>query len=144
MLSLAYGGAPSTVDSASSVQMQIHACYQTKGVGICLQSVLDKQKSENSDAWATLSHGLGGVANRKEILDELTAGRKAWQESAAHDCKAAGLLNSKDSPAYGNDLTACLVGRYASESAFYRSLDVQPSDASEKKLLEEYRRRKGR
>ncbi|WP_294907777.1 hypothetical protein [Tatumella sp. UBA2305] len=133
---------PSGTDNTTTVQLAIHSCYGTQEAGICLQSVLDKEKKQNSEAWTQLANGLKDAGNKKEILENLTAGKKAWEISLRHDCEAAGLMNTKDSTAYSNDLTACLASHYAFKTAFYQSLNTQGDDAGEKKLLEEYRKNK--
>lgn len=138
----AFANTTSGADNTTSVQSAIHSCYGTQGAGICLQSVLDKEKKQNSQAWTQLADGLKDTENKKEILENLTAGKQAWEVSIRHDCEAAGLLNTKDSPAYNNDLTACLASQYSSKTAFYRRLNTQVDDTGEKKRLEEYRKSK--
>jgi len=133
---------PAGADTITTVQSAIHSCYGTQGAGICLQSVLDKAKKQNSEAWTQLSNGLKDAENKKEILEKLTAGKQAWEVSMRHDCEAAGLMNTKDSPAYNNDLTACLASHYAFKTAFFQSLNTQGDDTGEKNLLEEYRKNK--
>ncbi|ARU94993.1 hypothetical protein [Tatumella citrea] len=135
---------PPGADNSISVQSAIHSCFGTQGAGICLQSVLDKQKKQNSQAWTQLANGLKDAENKKEILENLSAGKKAWEMSILHDCEAAGLMNTKNSPAYNNDLTACLASHYAFKTAFYNSLNAQGDDSGEKNLLEEYRKSKNK
>lgn len=129
-------GTTSTSQDVPAITQDIAACYGTQGAGICLQSLVDKEKIKYSAAWQNLTASVNSVENKQALLKELTEGKRAWESALPHDCQAKALLNDKDSPAFNDALSECLATNYAVRTDFYNSFNIQDERAQQKKLLE--------
>lgn len=139
------GIASTTVDSENITRVKIatQACYSTQGVGLCLQSIQDKEHDKNIAAWQKLTASLSdGVNNRDALLKALKEGNTAWETASKADCKATGLLNDSDSPAYNEAVMDCMAVRYAARTDFYNSFNFKSEDDQEKKMLQDYLKNK--
>lgn len=125
-----------TRQDAPVIAKDIAACYGTQGAGICLQSLVDKEKIKYNSAWQSLMDSLTNVENKQLLLKELTEGKQAWESALPHDCQAKGLLNDKDSPAFNDALSECLAIGYAARTDFYNGFNILDERSQQKKLLE--------
>lgn len=135
-------GTTVTSQDVPAITQDIAACYNTQGVGTCLQSLVDKEKIKYSAAWLNLTASVNSVENKQALQKELTEGKRAWESALPHDCQAKALLNDKDSPAFNDALSECLATGYAARIDFYNGFNIQDERAQQKKLLEKIRKDK--
>ncbi|UCZ76808.1 DUF1311 domain-containing protein [Dickeya zeae] len=110
--------------SFSSQANEIQSCYDKK-VTAYIQNCMELLYRQEAEEYNNIYHDFiknirrDDLANYDEFITSINESKLYWEKYIVGECKAEGLLNIKDSPAYSIAYNECMVKAYKERVAFY-------------------------
>ncbi|WP_023638764.1 lysozyme inhibitor LprI family protein [Dickeya zeae] len=110
--------------SFSSQADEIQSCYDKK-VTAYIQSCMEQLSHKESEKYNNIYHSFiksirrEDLANYDDFIASIDEAKLFWEKYSISECKAEGLLNIKDSPAYSIAYNECMIKAYRERVAFY-------------------------
>ncbi|ACT08543.1 hypothetical protein Dd1591_3742 [Dickeya chrysanthemi Ech1591] len=111
--------------SFSSQANEIQSCYDKK-VTAYIQSCMELLSHKEAEKYNIIYHDFiknihrDDLANYDDFIASIDEAKVFWEKYSVSECKAEGLLNIKDSPAYSIAYNECMVKAYKERVAFYK------------------------
>ncbi|WP_407345175.1 lysozyme inhibitor LprI family protein [Dickeya ananatis] len=109
--------------SFSSQADEIQSCYDKKVTAYiqsCMELLSHKEAEKYNNIYYEFIKNIHrqDLANYDDFIASIDEAKLFWEKYSISECKAEGLLNIKDSPAYSIAYNECMVKAYRERVAF--------------------------
>ncbi|ANE75821.1 lysozyme inhibitor LprI family protein [Dickeya solani] len=111
--------------SFESYANDIQSCYEKKVTAYiqsCMEVLAQDENKKYNDEYDKFIKSIRSedLANYSDFIESIANSKLFWDKYIASECRAEGLLNIKDSPAYHIAYSECLVKAYRIRVMFYK------------------------
>ncbi|NPE51516.1 DUF1311 domain-containing protein [Dickeya dadantii] len=111
--------------SFESYANDIQSCYDKKVTAYiqsCMDVLVQDEDKKYNDEYDKFIRNIRSedLANYNNFIESIANSKFFWDKYIISECRAEGLLNIKDSPAYHIAYSECLIKAYRIRVGFYK------------------------